>query len=77
MIDIKKIYSNFEYFQKNNLSCTWKAVEWANDIFEWENLRATFDSTEECHEFYASYEEGVGYAQHSEIVDEIPTIEAE
>lgn len=64
-------------FQNDYLTCTWKAVEWADSLFEWRNLRATFDTEEDACEFFASYLESIEYAKHSYILDELPTISSE
>ncbi|KRT78443.1 hypothetical protein AMK59_6567 [Oryctes borbonicus] len=53
--------------------CTWTAVEAANNLYQWRNLQAAFETEDAAEQFYITFREGVTYAEHSDIVDNIPT----
>ncbi|GJQ79003.1 hypothetical protein Trydic_g164 [Trypoxylus dichotomus] len=53
--------------------CSWKAVESVNNRYQWRDLQAAFETEDAAERFYVTYREGVNYAEHSDIVDNIPT----
>lgn len=59
-------------WQIDKNECTWRAVEWANFIPEWKDLKATFSSEMAAQEFHSNYLEGLTCAQNSNILDELP-----
>nr|XP_022905835.1 ranBP2-like and GRIP domain-containing protein 4 isoform X1 [Onthophagus taurus] len=61
----------------NDTNCSWRAVEWANQIFEWRTLQASFSNENDAETFHLSFMEGLEYAQQSDIVDNVPPLHIE
>lgn len=60
--------------QLENNECSWRAVEWADELFQWRDLKATFETQEDAETFFNCYELALDDAEEFQVIDQVPAV---